>query len=140
MPKKNRIDTLKEQISFIEARITRYQELGNGGIFKRILFGGGKQAKLDFIGLLVGFLLLIYSLIKSLNNWHFIVMMVLSIVVLFYAGIQLNVIRKKNPAIKYQKIVASLIKEEESMNQELGRLLSEAADDKKLKSVKKQAK
>lgn len=137
MPKKNRIDTLKEQISFIEARITRYQELANGGSFKRILFGGGKQAKLDFAGLLIGSLLLIYSLVKSLNNWHFIVMMVLSIIVLFYAGVQLNVIRKKNPAIKYQKMVTSLTKEEESMNQELGRLLSEEVSNQKLESVKK---
>lgn len=139
MPKKNRIDTLKEQISFIEARITRYQELANGGMFKRILFGGGKQAKLDFVGILIGLFLLLYSLLKSLNNWHFIVIMVLSLVVLFYAGIQLNVIRKKNQAAKYQKMVISLTKEEESMNQELGKLLSEVGQEEKLESVKKKA-
>lgn len=39
MPEKQRIDLLKEQVSFLEARLTRYEELLHGPILKRIIFG-----------------------------------------------------------------------------------------------------
>lgn len=44
MPEKQRIDLLKEQVSFLEARLTRYEELLNGPMLKRIVFGGGTQS------------------------------------------------------------------------------------------------
>lgn len=37
MPDNQRIDLLKEQVSFLEARLTRYEELLEGPLLKRII-------------------------------------------------------------------------------------------------------
>lgn len=138
MPKKNRIDTLKEQISFIEARITRYQELALGGVYKRILFGGGQQAKLGFAGVLLGFGLMIYGLLELNKSWVFLLIFILAAVVFGYSLVQLNLMRKKNPPEKFAKMVGSLSEEMASMDQELGRLLKLQADEiEKLENPKK---
>lgn len=120
MTEKNSIDTLKEQISFLEARISRYEDLAHGTALNRILFGGGRQAKLCLAGIIIALILCLYAALKHTTGFFF--GLIVGILVMSYLALQLNVIRKKNGVEKYQKMVASLMKEKQSMEAELARL------------------
>jgi hypothetical protein len=58
------IETLKEQISFLEARIGRYEELANGSALKRWGFAGSKLY-LTFLGMFVAVIVLIVAILTS---------------------------------------------------------------------------
>ncbi|MGM0216893.1 hypothetical protein [Enterococcus sp. AZ109] len=128
MSKKSPTDIIKEQISFIEARITRYEELRDGSVFRRILFGGGRQSKLGFLGLIVGLGLLFYAILHYSAGVEILIVGVLSLLLLGYCLLQLNLIRKRNDPEKFDRMVYSLSQEKASMEKELQRLL--VTDDK----------
>lgn len=128
MPEKQRIDLLKEQVSFLEARLTRYDELLHGSVLKRIIFGGGRRAKLSIIEGIIALFVLLYTLFKVEIGAIFIVIVLLSLFVILFSLIQLNVIRKKNGQEKYQRMIASLDAEKASMDKELARLMAKKKD------------
>lgn len=132
MKEKISIDTLKEQISFLEARITRYEELAHGSVLKRILFGGGRQAKVCLVAMIVALIVCLYAAFKHTTG--FLIVLLAGIFAIFYLLLQLNVIRKKNDIEKYQKMIASLVKEKQSMDEELKRLQQVQTDPNKEKS------
>lgn len=125
MPEKQRIDLLKEQVSFLEARLTRYEELLNGPMLKRIVFGGGRRAKLSIFEIVIGLIVLLYTLFRVQLSVIFAVIVILSLFIILFSAIQLNVIRKKNGKEKYQRMIASLTAEKASMDKELARLTAE---------------
>ena len=112
-----RIDLLKEQISFLEARLIRYEGLLNGSTLNRIIFGGGRRAKLSIIETVIAIIVLLYTLLRVNLN-------AISIVILF-SFVELNLIRKKNGKEKYQRMIDSLTAEKNSMEKELSRLKNE---------------
>ncbi|MDT2826953.1 MAG: hypothetical protein ACTJHK_01565 [Enterococcus viikkiensis] len=122
MPENQRIDILKEQISFLEARLTRYEELLHGSVLKRILFGGGRRAKLSIAEILIGLIILLYVFFRITPGLVFAVIVILSVFMIFFSTVQLNLIRKKNGPEKYQKMIASLTLEKASMEKEVMRL------------------
>lgn len=124
MSKKSPTDIIKEQISFIEARITRYEELRDGSMLRRILFGGGRQSKLGFLGLVIGLGMLFYAMFHYTAGAEILLVAVLSILLLGYCLLQLNLIRKKNNPEKFDRMVYSLTQEKASMEKELQRLLA----------------
>lgn len=95
MPDKERIDLLKEQVSFLEARLTRYEELLHGPLLKRIIFGGGRRAKLSLIEVLISLIVLLYASLKMERNIAFFVIVILAFAVILFSALQLNVIRKR---------------------------------------------
>lgn len=95
MPENQRIDILKEQISFLEARLTRYEELLHGSVLKRILFGGGRRAKLSIAEILIGLIILLYVFFRITPGLVFAVIVILSVFMIFFSTVQLNLIRKK---------------------------------------------
>ncbi|HCM87497.1 MULTISPECIES: hypothetical protein [Enterococcus] len=125
MPEKQRIDLLKEQVSFLEARLTRYEELLNGPMLKRIVFGGGRRAKLSIVEIVIGLIVLLYTLFRVQLSVIFAVIVILSLFIILFSAIQLNVIRKKNGKDKYRRMIASLTAEKASMDKELARLTAE---------------
>ncbi|MGO3601868.1 MAG: hypothetical protein ACTIOK_00535 [Enterococcus malodoratus] len=125
MPEKQRIDLLKEQVSFLEARLTRYEELLNGPMLKRIVFGGGRRAKLSIVEIVIGLIVLLYTLFRVQLSVIFAVIVILSLFIILFSAIQLNVIRKQNGKEKYQRMIASLTAEKASMDKELARLTAE---------------
>ncbi|MBX8938080.1 hypothetical protein [Enterococcus gilvus] len=125
MPDNQRIDLLKEQVSFLEARLTRYEELLNGPTLKRIIFGGGRRAKLSIAEIVIGLIVLLYTLFRMELSVIFAVIVILSLVVILFSAIQLNLIRKKNGKDKYQRMIDSLTAEKASMDKELTRLREE---------------
>ncbi len=125
MPDKERIDLLKEQVSFLEARLTRYEELLHGPLLKRIIFGGGRRAKLSLIEVLISLIVLLYASLKMERNIAFFVIVILAFAVILFSAIQLNVIRKKNGQEKYQRMINSLTAEKASMDKEIARLQDE---------------
>ncbi|MDT2662515.1 hypothetical protein P7E02_21710 [Enterococcus hulanensis] len=125
MPDNQRIDLLKEQVSFLEARLTRYEELLNGPTLKRIIFGGGRRAKLSIAEIVIGLIVLLYTLFRMELSVIFAVIVILSLVVILFSAIQLNLIRKKNGKDKYQRMIDSLTAEKKSMDKELTRLREE---------------
>ncbi|MGO2891206.1 hypothetical protein [Enterococcus devriesei] len=122
MPENQRIDILKEQISFLEARLTRYEELLHGSVLKRILFGGGRRAKLSIAEILIGLIILLYVFFRITPGLVFAVIVILSLFMIFFSTVQLNLIRKKNGPEKYQKMIDSLTLEKASMEKEVIRL------------------
>lgn len=124
MSQKSQTDMIKEQISFIEARITRYEELRDGAMLRRLLFGGGRQSKLGFLGLIVGGILLLYGLLNYTAGIEAGIIGVLSVLLISYSLIQLNFIRKKNQPERFDRMVRSLTQEKASMEKELTRLLA----------------
>lgn len=122
MPENQRIDILKEQISFLEARLTRYEELLHGSVLKRILFGGGRRAKLSIAEILIGLIILLYVFFRITPGLVFAVIVILSVFMIFFSTVQLNLFRKKNGPEKYQKMIASLTLEKASMEKEVMRL------------------
>ena len=122
MPENQRIDILKEQISFLEARLTRYEELLHGSVLKRILFGGGRRAKLSIAEILIGLIILLYVFFRIKPGLVFAVIVILSLFMIFFSAVQLNLIRKKNGPEKYQKMIDSLTLEKASMEKEVIRL------------------
>ncbi|MDT2602116.1 hypothetical protein P7D85_20350 [Enterococcus hulanensis] len=125
MPDNQRIDLLKEQVSFLEARLTRYEELLNGPTLKRIIFGGGRRAKLSIAEIVIGLIVLLYTLFRMELSVIFAVIVILSLVVILFSAIQLNLIRKKNGKDKYQRMIDSLTAEKASMDKEITRLREE---------------
>ncbi|MGL9749494.1 hypothetical protein [Enterococcus sp. DIV0170] len=125
MPDKERIDLLKEQVSFLEARLTRYEELLHGPLLKRIIFGGGRRAKLSLIEVLISLIVLLYASLKMERNIAFFVIVILAFAVILFSALQLNVIRKKNGQEKYQRMINSLTAEKASMDKEIARLQDE---------------
>lgn len=125
MPDKQRIDQLKEQVSFLEARLTRYEELLHGPMLKRIVFGGGRRAKLSILEIVIGLIVLLYTLFRIELSVIFAVIVILSLIVILFSAIQLNVLRKKNGREKYQRMIDSLTAEKASMDKELTRLIAE---------------
>ncbi|WP_137662888.1 hypothetical protein [Enterococcus hulanensis] len=125
MPDNQRIDLLKEQVSFLEARLTRYEELLNGPTLKRIIFGGGRRAKLSIAEIVIGLIVLLYTLFRMELSVIFAVIVILSLAVILFSAIQLNLIRKKNGKDKYQRMIDSLTAEKASMDKELTRLREE---------------
>jgi len=125
MPDNQRIDLLKEQVSFLEARLTRYEELLNGPTLKRIIFGGGRRAKLSIAEIVIGLIVLLYTLFRMELSVIFAVIVILSLAVILFSAIQLNLIRKKNGKDKYQRMIDSLTAEKASMDKELMRLREE---------------
>lgn len=71
MPDNQRIDLLKEQVSFLEARLTRYEELLEGPLLKRIIFGGGRRAKLSLIEILISLIVLMYASVRMERGFVF---------------------------------------------------------------------
>lgn len=124
MSDNQRIDQLKEQVSFLEARLTRYEELLHGSTLKRVLFGGGRRAKLSIIEILVAAIVFLYTLLRINTGIIFAVIIVLSAVVILYSFVELNVIRKRNGTEKYQRMIDSLTAEKASMEKELARLIA----------------
>ncbi|AXG39929.1 hypothetical protein EGCR1_14455 (plasmid) [Enterococcus gilvus] len=124
MSDNQRIDQLKEQVSFLEARLTRYEELLHGSTLKRILFGGGRRAKLSIIEIVVAAIVFLYTLLRLNTGIIFAVIIGLSAVVILYSFVELNVIRKRNGTEKYQRMIDSLTAEKASMEKELARLIS----------------
>lgn len=124
MPDKQRIDQLKEQVSFLEARLTRYEELLHGPMLRRIIFGGGRRAKLSILEIVVGLVVLLYTLFRIDLGAIFAVIVILSLIVILFSAIQLNVLRKKNGKEKYQRMINSLTAEKASMDKELDRLIA----------------
>lgn len=122
MPENQRIDILKEQISFLEARLTRYEELLHGSVLNRILFGGGRRAKLSIAEVLIGLIILLYTLFRVTPGAIFFVIIALSVFMIFFSSVQLNLIRKKNGPEKYQKMINSLTLEKASMEKEVARI------------------
>lgn len=84
MPEKQRIDLLKEQVSFLEARLTRYEELLNGPMLKRIVFGGGRRAKLSIVEILIGLIVLLYTLFRVQLSVIFAVIVILSLFIILF--------------------------------------------------------
>lgn len=125
MPDNQRIDLLKEQVSFLEARLTRYEELLEGPLLKRIIFGGGRRAKLSLIEILISLIVLMYASVRMERGFVFFVIIILAFVVILFSAIQLNVIRKKNGQEKYQRMIDSLTAEKASMDKEIARLQDE---------------
>lgn len=125
MPDKQRIDQLKEQVSFLEARLTRYEELLNGPMLKRVIFGGGRRARLSILEIVIGLIVLLYTLFRMNLGVIFFVIVFLSLIVILFSAIQLNVLRKKNGKEKYQRMINSLTAEKASMDKELDRLIAE---------------
>ncbi|MGX7205541.1 hypothetical protein [Enterococcus pingfangensis] len=124
MPENQRIDLLKEQVSFLEARLTRYEELLHGSTLKRIIFGGGRRAKLSIFEIVIGLIVLLYTLFRIDLSLIFAVIVILSLIVILFPALQLNVIRKKNGKEKYQRMIDSLKAEKASMDKELTRLIA----------------
>lgn len=124
MSDNQRIDQLKEQVSFLEARLTRYEELLHGSTLKRILFGGGRRAKLSIIEIVVAAIVFLYTLLRINTGIIFAVIIGLSAVVILYSFVELNVIRKRNGTEKYQRMIDSLTAEKASMEKELARLIA----------------
>ncbi|MGK0605433.1 hypothetical protein [Enterococcus gilvus] len=124
MSDNQRIDQLKEQVSFLEARLTRYEELLHGSTLKRVLFGGGRRAKLSIIEILVAAIVFLYTLLRINTGIIFAVIIGLSAVVILYSFVELNVIRKRNGTEKYQRMIDSLTAEKASMEKELARLIA----------------
>lgn len=122
MSEKSQADMIKEQISFIEARITRYEELRDGSTLRQILFGGGRQSKIGFLGLIVGVVLFLYALLNYAAGLEAGIIGILSILLLGYSVIQLNLIRKKNGPERFDRMVKSLTQEKSSMEKELQRI------------------
>lgn len=122
MSEKSQADMIKEQISFIEARITRYEELRDGSTLRQILFGGGRQSKIGFLGLIVGVVLFLYALLNYAAGVEAGIIGILSILLLGYSVIQLNLIRKKNGPERFDRMVKSLTQEKSSMEKELQRI------------------
>ncbi|MDT2597301.1 hypothetical protein P7D52_10935 [Enterococcus dongliensis] len=125
MPDNQRIDLLKEQVSFLEARLTRYEELLHGSTLKRMLFGGGRRTKLSLLEILIALIVLLYTLVKIEVSLIFAVIIILSLVIILFSALQLNVIRKKNGKEKYQRMIDSLMAEKASMDKELDRLIAQ---------------
>jgi len=124
MSDNQRIDQLKEQVSFLEARLTRYEELLHGSTLKRVLFGGGHRAKLSIIEIVVAAIVFLYTLFRINTGIIFAVIIGLSAVVILYSFVELNVIRKRNGTEKYQRMIDSLTAEKASMEKELARLIA----------------
>lgn len=124
MSDNQRIDQLKEQVSFLEARLTRYEELLHGSTLKRVLFGGGRRAKLSIIEIVVAAIVFLYTLLRINTGIIFAVIIGLSAVVILYSVVELNVIRKRNGTEKYQRMIDSLTAEKASMEKELARLIA----------------
>ncbi|WP_288225990.1 hypothetical protein [uncultured Enterococcus sp.] len=124
MSDNQRIDQLKEQVSFLEARLTRYEELLHGSTLKRVLFGGGRRAKLSIIEIVVAAIVFLYTLFRINTGIIFAVIIGLSAVVILYSFVELNVIRKRNGTEKYQRMIDSLTAEKDSMEKELARLIA----------------
>ncbi|MGH1648154.1 hypothetical protein ABE945_10350 [Enterococcus gilvus] len=124
MSDNQQIDQLKEQVSFLEARLTRYEELLHGSTLKRVLFGGGRRAKLSIIEILVAAIVFLYTLLRINTGIIFAVIIGLSAVVILYSFVELNVIRKRNGTEKYQRMIDSLTAEKASMEKELARLIA----------------
>ncbi|MDU5510934.1 hypothetical protein [Enterococcus gilvus] len=124
MSDNQRIDQLKEQVSFLEARLTRYEELLHGSTLKRVLFGGGRRAKLSIIEIVVAAIVFLYTLFRINTGIIFAVIIGLSAVVILYSFVELNVIRKRNGTEKYQRMIDSLTAEKASMEKELARLIA----------------
>jgi fatty acid desaturase len=124
MSDNQRIDQLKEQVSFLEARLTRYEEFLHGSTLKRVLFGGGRRAKLSIIEILVAAIVFLYTLLRINTGIIFAVIIGLSAVVILYSFVELNVIRKRNGTEKYQRMIDSLTAEKASMEKELARLIA----------------
>lgn len=122
MSEKSQADIIKEQISFIEARITRYEELRDGSMLRQILFGGGRQSKIGFLGLIVGAILFLYALLNYAAGVEAGIIGILSVLLLGYSLIQLNLIRKKNGSERFDRMVKSLTQEKSSMEKELQRI------------------
>ena len=135
MPDKERIDLLKEQVSFLEARLTRYEELLHGPLLKRIIFGGGRRAKLSLIEVLISLIVLLYASLKMERNIAFFVIVILAFAVILFSALQLNVIRKKNGQEKYQRMINSLTAEKASMDKESARFQDENGRKNGLKEV-----
>lgn len=122
MSEKSQADIIKEQISFIEARITRYEELRDGSMLRQILFGGGRQSKIGFLGLTVGAILFLYALLNYAAGVEAGIIGILSVLLLGYSLLQLNLIRKKNGSERFDRMVKSLTQEKSSMEKELQRI------------------
>ena len=120
-----RIDLLKEQISFLEARLIRYEGLLNGSTLNRIIFGGGRRAKLSIIETVFAIIVLLYTLLRVNLNAISIVVILLALIVILFSFVELNLIRKKNGKEKYQRMIDSLTAEKNSMEKELSRLKNE---------------
>ncbi|MEG1502607.1 hypothetical protein ACQKTA_12540 (plasmid) [Enterococcus sp. 22-H-5-01] len=120
-----RIDLLKEQISFLEARLIRYEGLLNGSTLNRIIFGGGRRAKLSIIETVIAIIVLLYTLLRVNLNAISIVVILLALIVILFSFVELNLIRKKNGKEKYQRMIDSLTAEKNSMEKELSRLKNE---------------
>lgn len=131
MSEKSQADIIKEQISFIEARITRYEELRDGSTLRQILFGGGRQSKIGFLGLIVGAILFLYALLNYAAGVEAGIIGILSVLLLGYSLIQLNLIRKKNGSERFDRMVKSLTQEKSSMEKELQRICASEKEIKK---------
>lgn len=86
---------------------------------------GGRRAKLSIVEIVIGLIVLLYTLFRVQLSVIFAVIVILSLFIILFSAIQLNVIRKKNGKEKYQRMIASLTAEKASMDKELARLTAE---------------
>lgn len=84
MPDIQRINQLKEQVSFLEARLTRYEELLHGSVLKRIIFGGGRRAKLSILEIVIGLIVLLYTLFRMELSVISLVIIVLALIMILF--------------------------------------------------------
>ncbi|WP_301516406.1 hypothetical protein [Enterococcus sp.] len=96
----------------------------HGSTLKRVLFGGGRRAKLSIIEIVVAAIVFLYTLLRLNTGIIFAVIIGLSAVVILYSFVELNVIRKRNGTEKYQRMIDSLTAEKASMEKELARLIA----------------
>lgn len=124
MAEKTQIETLQEQISFLEARLLRYEELAKGSAWRRWVFGG-RRFYLSLAGIIASPLLTIVALIRGWGLWWLVLLLA---VVLFITALRQfrEVVRATQRAIFEQKVF-TLRLEKKSMEGELQRLKTQAA-------------
>lgn len=115
---------LREQISFLEARIARYEELVNGPSWHRWVFGGK-----NVWAWIAGCILSVIAALVVITHYRsfFWIPLLFCGGIFLYCWIHLNHTKKVNSKARFEKMVASLKKEKVIQDQKLADLKAEAA-------------
>lgn len=115
---------LREQISFLEARIARYEELVNGPAWHRWVFGG-KNIWAWIAGCILS---LIAALIIAAHYQSFFwILLFICVGIFLYCGIHLNHAKKVNNKERFEKMVNSLKKEKKVQDLKLEKMKAEVS-------------